>query len=268
MLELTSADFPLALPLLSRIPQAVLPYAVCQGINPGRVFVDCLDHPRTALLWSPLGYYLLAGDPDQPADLSAISQALTQVFVPASQASGESSFILIPSHAGWKEHLSRLLPGREIIESYRRPFTFDRARFATLGDWRARIPAGLHLQTLDAALGQRVGVLVGWASPEDYQAHGLGFALLDGETTASLCCSVIASREKVEIEVHTAENYRRQGLATICAAALIEACLQRGLLPNWECFWENEPSTALAQHLGFSPLPDYPVYYWEEVGEA
>jgi GNAT superfamily N-acetyltransferase len=264
MLELTPAEFPLALPLLSRIPHAVLPYAICQGINPGRVFVDRRDHPGTALLWTTLGYYLLAGAPAQVSDLTAVSHALTQVFIPASQASGESGFILMPSDAGWKDHLPVLLPGREIIEIYRRPFTFDRARFAALGDWRAHIPTGLRLQTLDAALAEQAGVLVGWASPQDYQAHGLGYALLDGDVIASLCCSVIASREKVEIEVHTAENYRRRGLATLTAAALIEACLQRGYLPNWECFWENEPSTSLAQRLGFSPLPDYPVFYWEE----
>jgi hypothetical protein len=33
---------------------------------------------------------------------------------------------------------------------------------------------------------------------------------------------------------------------------------------NWECFWDNGPSSALAGKLGFSPLQDYPVYYWEE----
>ena len=263
MLELTPPDFPLALPLLSRIPQAVLPHAICQGINPGRIFVDRRPDPHIALVWTTVGYFLLAGDP-AAADLPALSHALTDIFVPASQAGGESGFILIPSENGWKEHLPALLPGREVIEIYRRPFACAPAHFAALGDWRGRIPPGFHLQALDAALAERAGVLASWASIDDFLARGLGFALLEGDEIASLCSSVFASREKVEIDVHTGENYRRRGMATITAAALIEACLQSGKQPNWECFWDNEPSTALAQHLGFTPLPDYPVYYWEE----
>ncbi len=268
MLELPPTDFPLALPQLSRIPQAVLPHAICQGINPGRVFVDNRTDPRTALGWTTVGYFLLAGDHGAVPDLPSLSQVLTDVFIPASQASGESGFILIPSESGWKEHLPILLPGREVVEIYRRPFAFEQAGFAALGDWRDRIPPGFRLQALDAALAEQAGVRASWVSIEDFLARGLGFTLLDGDEIASLCSSVFASHEKVEIDVHTSENYRRQGLATITAAALIEACLQAGKQPNWECFWDNQPSTALAQHFGFTPLPDYPVYYWEEAGQG
>jgi GNAT superfamily N-acetyltransferase len=266
MLELSPSEFDCTLPLLSGIQQAVLPYAICQGINPGRIFVDERTNPRTALVWTPVGYYLLAGKPDQVQDLAAISQVLTDVFVPASQAGGETGFILMPSDDGWSKRLPALLPGREIIEIYRRPFAFDQAKFTALGGWRDRIPPGFRLQALDAPLAEQAGALSSWASIEDFLAHGLGFALLDGNEVASLCSSVFSSREKVEIDVHTSENYRRQGLASITTAALIEACLQAGKLPNWECFWDNDPSTALANHLGFTPLPDYPVYYWEEAG--
>ncbi len=268
MLELNPTEFLLALPLLSRIPQAVLPHAICQGTNPGRVFVDDLTTPRTTLVWTTVGYFLLAGNPGAVPDLPALSHALTEVFIPAAQAGGESGFILIPTEDGWKEHLPTLLPGREVIEIYRRPFAFDPAQFAALGDWRGRVPPGFRLQALDTALAEQAGVLASWASLDEFLAHGLGFALLDGDKIASLCSSVFASREKVEIDVHTVENYRRRGLATLTAAALIEACLQSGKQPNWECFWDNQPSTALAQHLGFTPLPDYPVYYWEEARQG
>ena len=268
MFELTPSDFPRALPLLAAIKQAVLPYAICQGINPGRVFVDQRDGPHVALLWSSVGYFLLAGDPVQAANLDEVSQVLTEVFVPASQTTGENSFILMTSGAGWKDHLPALLPGREVIEIYRRPFAFDPIRFAGLGDWRSRIPSGMRLQALDATLAEQAGVLASWASLDNFLAHGLGFGLLDGDQIASLCFSVLASREKVEIDVHTPENYRRQGLAIIAASALIEACLQTGKLPNWECFWDNQPSAALAERQGFTPLPDYPVYYWEEAGQG
>ena len=38
----------------------------------------------------------------------------------------------------------------------------------------------------------------------------------------------------IEIEIDTREDYRRQGLAYAAAAALILACLDRGLYPSWD----------------------------------
>ena len=264
MLELTPADFARALPLLEGIRQKVLPFAICEGFNPGRVFVNQLEDPQIALLWSPVGYYFLAGDPARTVDLADIQQALTEIFIPASQASGETGFILIPSQAGWKEHLPALLPGREVIEIYRRPFAFDPAKFAAQAHWRERIPEGFRIQPLNAALAEQVGVLASWASVDDFLQNGLGFALLDGDEIASACHSVFVSHTHLEIDVHTDEKYQRRGFAVLVASAFIEACLKRSQQPNWECFWENDASTALAGKLGFSAEPDYPVYFWEE----
>jgi len=264
MLELTTADFIRVLPLLAGIRQKVLPQAICEGLNPGRVFVDRRENPQLALLWSPVGYYFLAGDPARAGDLAEISRVLTDIFIPASQAGGETGFILIPSHPGWKEHLPALLPGREIIEIYRRPFQFNQDQFAAQENWRERIPSGFHLQQVDATLAERIGVQASWASVDDFLANGLGFALLNGDEIARTCHSVFASRERFEIDVHTEEKYRQHGFAILVASAFIEACLARGLQPNWECFWENDASTMLAGKLGFSAEPDYPVWFWEQ----
>jgi len=264
LIELNPTEFASILPLLAGIQQNVLPYAICEGTNPGRVIVDRPNDPHIALIWSTVGYYFLAGDPSSAGDLSTLQRALIEMFIPASIAGGEKSLLLVLSTAGWKEYLPALLPDRKIFEIFRRPFRFDPARFAALENWRGRIPAGFQLVPVEQSLAEQVGVLASWASVDDFLHNGIGFAVLDGEELACLCTSVFASRDRVEISVDTAEKYRRKGLATIAASALIEECLRRGKTPNWECFWENELSTVLAGKLGFQTLPDYPVYYWEE----
>lgn len=113
-------------------------------------------------------------------------------------------------------------------------------------------------------MAEKVGVQASWASMDNFLSNGLGLALLDGDEIASACLSVFASRERLEIDVHTDEKYQRRGFARLTASAFIEACLKRGQQPNWECFWENDASTKLAGRLGFSAEPDYPVYFWEE----
>ncbi len=262
MIELHPSEFAGVAPLLEGIQQKALPSAICQGYSPGRIFVDRRDRPQLILVWSALGYYFIAGSPVLAHAVKA-SRVLREIFVPASQAGGESSFILVPAQAGWKEHLPALLPGQEVIEIYRRPFQFNLAQFQALPAWQARIPPGCQLRIMDAALTEKLGAPPGWFSSEAFLANGLGIALFAGDEIASLCVSVFASRERMEMDIHTEEKHQRKGFAALAASAFIEECLRRGKQPNWECFWENKASTALAEKLGFQAEADYPVYYWE-----
>lgn len=260
MIELETGQYGKILPLLKNIKQAVLPYGVCEGYNHGRVFVDDAQNPQTTAVWTPVGYYFLVLGRGQ--NLDDVSQVLTDTFVPESKAMGETGFILIAEFDDWREKTSALLKGREVIEIFRRPFVFNAEKF--IANWREKIPAGFELKRVDESLAQQINLPPSWKSPADFAAHGIGFALMDGDKIASVCSSIFASSERVEIDIHTEEEYRRRGFASITASALIEETLQQGKQPNWECFWENEESTVLALKLGFEQLPDYPVYFWEE----
>lgn len=263
MIELTSAEYGDILPLLEGFPQQVLPFAICQGINPGRIFADRARDPQVALIWSTVGYFCLAGDPARLSNIADIQQVLLEVFIPASHAGGEDSFILIPSSAAWSERLAEVLPGQALEEIYRRPHIFDPVGFANAKARQKPIPPGMYLHAVDADLAQRLNILASWDSIDDFLRDGMGFVVLQDGEVASACTSVFSSLQKFEIDVHTAEGNRRQGLACACATAFIDACLESGIQPNWECFWDNDASTALAMKLGFKPLPDYPVCYLE-----
>ena len=262
MIELKSENYLNVLPLLKNLKQAVLPYAVCKEYNPGRIFVDDEQNPKTTLIWTPIGYYFLVLGQGQKLD--DVSRLLTETFIPTSKAIGETGFILIAEFDDWKEKTSALLKGRKVIEIYRRPFKLNVDNFLARGNWREKIPAGFELQRVDESIAEQAHILGSWKSPADFMSNGIGYALMDGDKIASICSSVFVSSTRVEIDVHTEEEYRRKGFAVITASALIEECLRQGKQPNWECFWENEESTALALKLGFEQLADYPVYFWEE----
>jgi hypothetical protein len=103
-----------------------------------------------------------------------------------------------------------------------------------------------------------------WGNVDTFAAHGRGFCLLNGGELLSACLAVFASEAADEISTHTVEAYRRQGWGAVVAAAFIQDCLAAGRHPNWECWWENEPSVKLAERLGYIMVQDYPVCYWEE----
>lgn len=263
MKELVGGQFERAVPLFKNCKQSVLPMAVCQGYNPGRIFVDQAEDPKTVLLTTLAGYYFLAGARPRKNDGREIARILVEQILPAALAEGENGFLLVPP-AGWEDLLPILLPSRNPSRIYRRTFAFNPARFADLPPWRERIPAGFHLRRLEKEAAQELGGMACWRSVEDFLRKGIGFGLFDGEVMASVCYSVFASREAVELDIKTEEKYRRQGLATLAASAFIEECLQLGKRPNWECFWDNEASARLAESLGYARGEDYPVYFWEE----
>lgn len=64
----------------------------------------------------------------------------------------------------------------------------------------------------------------------------------------------------MEIGVETKEEYRKKGLVTAVAKALIKYCLENGYNPIWACNNENEGSVNTANKLGFEKIYEGPYY--------
>jgi RimJ/RimL family protein N-acetyltransferase len=268
MIECTPSQFPLALPFLGGIKQSVLPHAVIQGINPGRIYLDDLTSPGAAVVWLPSGYIFLGGDIESKGIESDLAELLEKQLVPESHALGNRGFVLTVDSERWEPRLDAVLNERSLVKIYRRPFRFNLLRFQKWRDWKERLPEGFSIQRIDAGLAKQpdlqAEIRSTWGNPEDFLRHGFGFAALRGSELASYCHTVFVCQNAVEVSVRTLQDHWRQGLASLVTAAFLEYCLQIDKRPNWECWWDNQPSIALGGRLGFDALEEYPVYYWEE----
>lgn len=95
-------------------------------------------------------------------------------------------------------------------------------------------------------------------SYSDYAARGLGVGAVIGGRLVSGASSYVAYRSGIEVEIDTMEPFRRQGLASACAARLILECIKRGLYPCWDA--QNKASLSLAEKLGYRADAAYPAY--------
>jgi GNAT superfamily N-acetyltransferase len=77
-----------------------------------------------------------------------------------------------------------------------------------------------------------------------------------------VCGAVSVSDGFYEINIETAEEYRRKGIGYAIAYKYIEECYKRGYVPHWDCYDYNKPSQALAQKLGFREAGRYPLISW------
>ena len=152
----------------------------------------------------------------------------------------EKELILFSFSDAWRNRLDELLRDKGVIRIHRKVFTFNPDKFSAHKDWRDRIPDGFCMRQIDEQLAERQPAY----RPIVASSKKFGFCLLKEEQVVSECVSIFVGKGEAEIDIHTHEEYRGRGLATLTASAFIEACLSRGLRPNWACWPERRASWA------------------------
>ena len=98
-------------------------------------------------------------------------------------------------------------------------------------------------------------------SIDDFINRGVGYAILYEGKVVSAATSFSIYDGGIEIEIATNSQYRRKGLATITASALILDCLDKGKYPSWD--GANSESVELAKKLGYIFKETYDTYFIE-----
>ena len=179
---------------------------------------------------------------------------------------GTSFLIAVPQNEAWAAvledvHGAHARPA-ERYAIRKEPDAFDRKYLA---DILGKLPEGMELRQIDEALYHQAGtepwcrdLVSQYPDYETYQRLGLGFVAVKEGRILSGASSYGSYQGGIEIEICTHKDYRRQGLALCCGAALILCCLERGLYPSWDA--HNLGSVALAEKLGYHFSHSYPVY--------
>jgi RimJ/RimL family protein N-acetyltransferase len=102
---------------------------------------------------------------------------------------------------------------------------------------------------------------------ENVLTHTLGTVVLHGDNLVSEAATGAPTHGRIEVGVTTAEPYRRQGLATVACARLIEICEGRGYKTWWDCAKQNTASVRLAHRLGYLNKQEYRYTWWAKSQE-
>ena len=213
----------------------------------GTAHADDADSPSVALLH--LDFYFLAGD----SSAAAAEEAVRSLHPRAS---------VVASGPEWGAVLRRVwgtaLQARTRVAF--RPGAWDRPR---LRGFIEALPQGFVLRRITAADADRFAELAdslvyNYPSSEEFAARGIGFGIEHGGRFVSGCSSFALSSRTLEFEIQTHPDFRRRGLASAAAAAMIEHCLDERLEPCWDA--HNDASAALATKLGFVDPAPYTAY--------
>jgi hypothetical protein len=235
-------------------------HALLDQTMPGRMFVDDVEGPRSAVACSDSGFWFALGEPR--GDLLRESLDALKSALPASPAS------LYATTPAWQVALDPLFWLRVSRNEY---------HFIALPSQAPPLPIGFSLVPLDARIARLFAgsvdpwVIDIWGGPERFAERVFGWAMMRGDQLASFCTACALGGGEAEVEIGTNPEFRRLGLAEAAGYAFARTALERGLRPAWTCSTGNAGSERLAAKLGFVEfrrVTGYPMTALTEVAPA
>jgi RimJ/RimL family protein N-acetyltransferase len=269
VVELQPHQFIAVRPLFRGFDYSLSVHAAIEGNNPGRIFVDNIDHPNTALALTVEGY-LLAGDSGSPEVIDAIRRLLREkIFSGEVYVNGNESLSLALHPEEWEARLPELIPTHEAEKLARYHYLCNSVQF----NWRSQVPQGYKVKRVDEAFLNDPRVVFTevdwfdfgqmWGSLGNFLEKGVGFCLMRGWDVIAWCMSDCVAGDQIDVGVFTHPAYRRRDLGTTVVAATVEHCLRQGFRSvGWHCNAENVGSWKLAEKVGFKRTRQYNYYYY------
>lgn len=218
----------------------------------GNGYTDNLDNPQSAVI--VVGeFYFFAGNANQ----HLIS------FRPFHYISDYA--IMVPPNQQWNNLIEQIY-GKRAQRFTRYAFEINtKFDIDKLEQIVMQLPKQYQLKMIDQKLYDEI-VLSDWCrdlcinfkSYNEFKRLGIGVVLLKNDMIVAGASSYVAYKEGIEIEIDTIESERHKGLALVCGAKLILACLSRNIYPNWDA--HNHASLNLALKLGYRLDKSYAAY--------
>ena len=267
--ELEKRDYPKVQPLFKELEWNLITRAVIEGTSPGRVYADRHDGPRTAFMCTVEGYYLAGCDHNAEFNISLNNLIFAKIFAGDTVRKGETDVAIGFHPEAWKDKMPLIFQGRIPLTTARRHYVCTKL---TINHWRDHVPKGYQVERIDAKLLRtpRLEIpehvtswmMTNWGTISDFMKNGFCFCTLHGQRIVSWSLADCVSGNACEIGIHTREDYRRQGLATLTAAATFDHALSSGFESvGWHCDEYNVGSIGVAEKVGFKLERKYIQYY-------
>lgn len=268
MHELETEDYEQVRLLFRALQWNLITQAVIEGTSPGRIYVDRVVEPQTAFMCSVEGYYLAGYDGNEAFNTSLNKLILEGLFAGDTVRRDETDVAIGFHPDSWKEKMPVIFRRRNPLVTTRRHYVCK----AKPDAWQEQVPEGFQIRRLDDELFRIPGVQIpehvtewmttNWGSIEAFMERGFGFCTLHGKRVVSWSIADCVSSDACEIGIHTADDYRRRGLATLTATAAVDYALSNGLKQvGWHCDENNLGSIGVAEKAGFKLERKYVQYY-------
>lgn len=229
--------------------------SVIDGYSPGAVFVDDLENPITALIWSKgVAGFGVAGN--------RLSEYFTNNFLPFVddylihflREQGHTRFEVNCINEALNHSFTQLISVKNPDKWNQNLYAYDNSNQGYRKckcDKKAYI---VNRELLESRVNTdliKETITQYWDSLDEFFLHGIGYCCLENNTAVSLSYTSFISDSFYEIGIETLECYRKKGYAYIASLSVLDAVISRGKVPFWECSADNIASAKTAEKHGF-----------------
>lgn len=244
--------------------------AIVQLKNPGQIYVDSRTEPKSALIGSVDGHFLI-GDERNEEFVNELGKFVDNVISSQAVANGVEWFEICAVGEKWDRVIEDVFATKQLQKSMQCVY-----RYKDEGTLDFTIPNNVSIERVtesllnDDTIDKQLltdNIQKFWQAEEQFLKHGLGYcAIMQSKETrqvTSICYSGFVTNDIHAIGIETHRDYRQQGLAKKVCSHFINHCQQIHMEPYWDCMQINKPSIVLAQSLGFKKAHEYAVYYFQ-----
>ena len=99
-----------------------------------------------------------------------------------------------------------------------------------------------------------------WPSLERFLEKGFGTAAVMDASIIGWCTAEYVSKGKCGIGIEVIDEFQNKGIATAMTAHFLEHCMNRNIVPHWECDKDNIGSVLVAEKVGFEKIEE--TVFW------
>ena len=99
-----------------------------------------------------------------------------------------------------------------------------------------------------------------WASPNDFFDKGIGYGVVYQNQLVSLCFSGFVAGNVHGLDMETIEEHQGNKLGQMAASSVVKECVNKGMIPYWDCEEANQASNTIARKIGLEKSFSYNVY--------
>ncbi|PFA25148.1 MULTISPECIES: GNAT family N-acetyltransferase [Bacillus cereus group] len=246
--------------------------AIIEGNNSGRIFVDNVSEPRSALVWlGNLDGFVFIGDANHTMFNLEIKKVLTEQIAQEAARLDLKWFEGFGYQVGWDNAIREILCEQSYEESNQKVYKLYESTYKTYNE-----PAIDATYTVLKVTKENIviyslleqsffvsQITSFWDSVESFFEKGIGHVILHENQVVSLCFSGFVSGNTHTANIETIPEHRGKNLAKKVAHAFVQECFKQGYEPYWDCMEVNKPSIAIAESLGFTNIFDYTVYEYQ-----
>ncbi len=280
--ELDKRDYEKVRSIFHPLQDVLAIIAVIEKRTRGKIWVDDVNSPKSAYIWNKSHFHYIAGD-ENNNEYNASLEKLLADKIPKEAKKHKTDTFCIYSSPNWENMIVDILERNYFREEYQRILRKKIVRLTDfhllylfkqrkIVDWQEQIPSGFTVERINEDILSQTDlrnndtinrwIKALWASVDDFLAQGVGCCIIHGKKIVSWCITDYVSGNRCELSLETDKEYRKQGFATLTAAATVDSCLAKKLTEiSWRSNEYNLGSRKIAEKIGFEKIREQPVFF-------